>query len=571
MNAFFLMILASGIAGLAPLFLRNLVDKLDSSGPGPLEISTVILLIAYPLTYGTSKALAELRTMYFGFGEEKLRKRLNEGLLRHLMSLPLTFHINQTVGELNQILAQGLLGYRLLLHHLLLTVLPVAFEVGAMCAVFVALGHAFLIPLICASFGLYALAFSVNASRVAVPAKAASDAHIAAHGVLTDAMLNYESVKLFAGEAQVQSRFSAAAAKAHNASVDLHKRKTEGGLSVAAVFVLSFGPSVYVAAWQVQLGNMSIGEFALVNAYLLQLARPVETLGGAMQDLAQACAFVGRLVELFAVTPEVDVRGRVDFVATGPPEVVFDHVYYSCGSRRPVLHDISVVVPPGTTVGVVGATGSGKTSLIRLLPRLIEPTAGQIRLNGTPLNHIDRNALRRTVAVVPQDIVLFDESIAYNIAFGVAGATDADIVRAACMARLHELILQLPDGYRTRVGQRGVKLSGGEKQRIAIARVALKKPSIFVFDEPTSSLDPDTERRILCSLSGAMLAATTFIIAHRLATVVHADSILVLHEGRLVQQGTHEELMRLPGHYANLWQAQHRKIVRYDVHESSLL
>jgi ATP-binding cassette subfamily B protein len=290
---------------------------------------------------------------------------------------------------------------------------------------------------------------------------------------------------------------------------------------------------------------------------MLQIVRPVEQLGYAMQQLSQGLALLGRVFELLREAPEVCA------VACGSPpggagRLEFQHVGVSYRSDRVVLTDVSFTLPAGRTLGVVGGSGSGKSTLVRLLVRLMDPDAGRILLDGISVGELPLSWLRQAVAVVPQDTVLFNDSIAYNIAFGKAGSTQADVEHAARLAHLHELIISLPDGYATKVGERGVKLSGGEKQRVSIARAAIKRPRIYVFDEATSSLDSNTEREILRNLREISRFSTTVVIAHRLSTVVHADEIVVLDAGTIVERGTHAALLSHNGRYAALWEAQQR-------------
>jgi ATP-binding cassette subfamily B protein len=300
---------------------------------------------------------------------------------------------------------------------------------------------------------------------------------------------------------------------------------------------------------------MTVGTFVLVNTYMLQIVRPVEQLGYAMQQLSQGLALLGRVFELFREPPEISAVASGS-APGGAGRLEFQHVGVSYRSDRVVLTDVSFTLPAGKTLGVVGGSGSGKSTLVRLLVRLMDPDAGRILLDGISVAELPLNRLRQAVAVVPQDTVLFNDSIAYNIAFGKEGSTQADVEHAARLAHLHEFIISLPDGYATKVGERGVKLSGGEKQRVSIARAAIKRPRIYVFDEATSSLDSNTEREILKNLREISRFSTTVVIAHRLSTVVHADEIVVLDAGTIAERGTHAALLRQNGRYAALWLAQ---------------
>jgi ATP-binding cassette subfamily B protein len=404
---------------------------------------------------------------------------------------------------------------------------------------------------------LYIVSFWVGVARIGGPARAVSNACIDANSVLTDSILNYETVKYFCAEGNVHGRFGAALAKVEDQWAKLFSRKMENGFVLATIFTLSLGISICFATREVQLGKMSVGDFVLVHAYILRISLPLEMIGFAFRDIAQGIGFIEKLAELFGQKQEVDVIGDRASLPTGAPKLSFERVSYSYQPDRRILKSINFVVPSGKTVAIVGASGSGKSSLIRLLVRLLDPTEGQIRLNDVPLSNIPVAALRSAIAVVPQDIALFNDSIAYNIGFGKHDSTETDIVRAAKVAHIHDFIAGLPDGYATLVGERGLKLSGGERQRIAIARAAIKEPKIFVFDEATASLDSNAEQAILYNLIKRTTTATTLIIAHRLSTIAHADEIVVLAQGRVVDRGNHAELLQRHGTYAAMWHAQH--------------
>ncbi len=480
------------------------------------------------------------------------------------MSLPLRFHLDRKTGALGQTLTNGLMGYRIILQHIILTVLPVVVELGTITVVLIALEHSIFLAIIGISVLFYTLTFWVGAMRIKTPAKAVSDAHIDAYAVLTDSILNYETVKYFGAESRVHGRFVKALVETEDHWTEFFKRKMQNGLVVACVFALSLGTSMYVAAREVQEGTMSIGAFVLINMYILRIIQPVETIGFAFRDIAQGMAFIEKMAELFGQKREMDLVSHSASLPTGAPNLAFQQVSYSYHSDRPVLQDINFVIPSGKTIAIVGASGSGKSSLIRLLMRMIEPTTGLICLNGVPLHSIPMSSLRNSIAVVPQDIALFNDSIAYNIGFGKQDSTEADIIEAAKVAHIHELITELPDGYDTMVGERGLKLSGGEKQRIAIARAAIKRPAIFIFDEATSSLDSRTEQAILHDLISVSKSTTTLIVAHRLSTIVHADEIVVLDKGRIVECGDHNELLQRDGVYTAMWRAQHTERSQFE-------
>ena len=377
---------------------------------------------------------------------------------------------------------------------------------------------------------------------------------------MTDGILNYETVKYFTAESIIQEKVSRALSRTEVEWVGFYRRYAFNGLGVATIFAAFLGATILYAANEVQAARMTVGDFVLVNTYMLQVVRPVEMLGYAMQGLSQGVAMLEKMLALFREAPE---RQQTDdrISLGGPGKLEFENVTLSYRRDRSVLKGVSFKIPAGKTLGIVGASGSGKSTIVRLLVRLFEPDSGRVFLDGVPLSDLSLPKLRQSIAVVPQDTVLFNDTIGYNIAFGKAHSTRDEIEQAAKLAHLHDFILSLPDQYDTRVGERGVKLSGGERQRVSIARAAIKRPRIYVFDEATSSLDSNTEREILRNLQEISRSSTTLVIAHRLSTVVHADEIVVLEAGTIVERGTHASLLRQNGRYAALWEAQQRGLV----------
>jgi ATP-binding cassette subfamily B protein len=404
---------------------------------------------------------------------------------------------------------------------------------------------------------LYLFAFARGAAAVAEPARIASSAHVEARAVLTDSLLNYETVKYFDAESAVYDKYDAALAQTESAWGLFFKRRTSNSLIVGLIFAVSVTCALGLAGYEVVRGTMTIGEFVLINSYMLRITVPLEMLGYAVRDVSQGLAFLQKMLELFREQPEIDAHATAPQSELARGELVFDCVSFSYRSDRAVLKDVSFSVPAGHTVAIVGMSGSGKSSLIRLLFRLCEPNQGEIRLDGVSISDMPLSSLRRSIAVVPQDMVLFNDTIGNNIAFGRWGSTREHVERAAQLAHLQGFIASLPEGYETMVGERGLKLSGGERQRIAIARAAVKQPRIFVFDEATSSLDTRTEREILRNLMEVSQGCTTLVIAHRLSTIVHADEIVVLEGGTIVERGTHAALLQAEGAYAGLWRVQH--------------
>jgi ABC-type transport system involved in Fe-S cluster assembly fused permease/ATPase subunit len=481
-----------------------------------------------------------------------VRRRLFE----HLVHLPLRFHLEKTTGAMGETAEQGVRGYQLLLTHVVYTILPVLIEFITTALVLIHFQHGKYLIIFALAATAYYFAFRYGAQAIQEPSKTASKSHIEANAVLTDTLLNHETVKYFDAEPVVCNRYDRALIQTESAWRRFYCRRVNNGLIVAGIFATALGSTLYFAARDVASGAMSIGDLILVNAYIVSMAQPLEMVGYAVRDVAQGFAFLQSLLDLLREKIE-DKHGRTSTSTPVPRgELRFDSVSFSYREGREVLRNVSFEVPAGKTVAVVGVSGSGKSSLIRLLFRLYEPSSGRILLDGAPINDLSLSDVRQAIAVVPQDTVLFHDTIANNIAFGRREASFTEVQRAARVAHLHESILRMPDGYETVVGERGLKLSGGERQRVAIARAALKAPRIFVFDEATSSVDTQTEREILQNLLDVSARSTTFVIAHRLSTVVHADEILVLDDGVIVERGTHDDLRALSGRYADMWNSQ---------------
>lgn len=551
--ALLLMLGSSLVAALAPLLLKLLVETVGADRSYVSNFGPTHLIIAYALAHCVSRSLAEWRGMALGRADQRMSKNLSDECFQHVMSLPLRFHLKRETGALVQTLSNGLIGYRTVMLHLVNSVLPIVIEVASMGAVLLFLGHGSYLAIIGTSIVLYALAFWLGAIRVNEPAREVSTAHIQASAIFTDSILNYETVKYFTGEALVRNRFMTALRHLEDRWTELYARKMHNGLVVAIIFALSLGLSLYVAANAVARGTMSIGDFVLVNAYVMQLVLPLERIGFAFRDIAQGVSFIEKMAELAHVSPESYRVSPSSPASEVSADLIFDHVSFAYDKGRPVLQDISFTVARGNTLAVVGASGSGKSSLVRLLLRLVDPDSGSICVGSTNLSDIPLGELRQRIAVVPQDPIMFNESIGFNIAFGKPGCSEEEIVEAAKIANLHNLILTLPNSYGTRVGERGIRLSGGERQRLAIARAVIRKPDILVLDEFTSALDSHTERKILSKVLDVSGNTKTIIIAHRLSSIVHANEIIVLDEGRIIERGTHQPLLEMEGTYLAMW------------------
>jgi ATP-binding cassette subfamily B protein len=549
------MIIASALLALTPVLYKLLIDALTVSPPA--QTLPLLLIGGYVLAQGLARVVGELRTWMHGQGAQRLMRRLSTRLFDHIVRLPLRYHLDRKTGAVAETLSQGLAGCQLLLQYALFTVLPIAIEFTTVLIVLLHFQHlAYLLIFIPAAIG-YFVFFRRAALNVMAPARASSAAQIEARAVLADSLLNYETVKYFSAEPLIGERYDTALTQAESAWRRLLSVRTLNSLSITLVFTLSLAAALGCAAYEVVHGTMSAGDFVLIATYVVSLAQPLETLGYAFRDLAQGLAFLEKMLQLLAEPTEEDCLRAPPGALPAPGLLSFEQVSFSYQPQRQILNDVSFTLQPGRTLAIVGVTGSGKSSIIRLLFRLYEAGSGRVLLDGVPITQLPLATLRGAIAVVPQDTVLFNDTLYNNIRFGNPQASTADIERVARLARLDELIALLPQGYETRVGERGLKISGGEKQRVAIARAALKAPRIYVFDEATSALDSRTERQILENLRDLAQHSTTLIIAHRLSTTVHADEIVVLQHATVVERGTHAELLKRNGHYAELWRAQH--------------
>ena len=551
-----LVVAAAILTALGPLALKQLVDSF--SQPAIVaSVGTYLLVGLYVLSQWLSRGAGELRGFVYARVERRVFRALSERVFDHLMRLPMRFHFSRRSGALHQSLDNGLQGFQLVMHHLVFTVLPVTAELVTTIIVLSRLELPAFLMLFFGALVCYAVAFRYGAAAVVKPAAAASSAAINATGVIVDNLMNVETIKQLAAEDVVRRKVSEALVQSENEWVSFYKRYAYNGVTVATIFALFLAATVGLASYDVQRGRMTIGEFVLVNTYMLQIVRPIEMMGFAMQALSQGFGLLKEMFALLRESPE-DYQPHKRAAMTGIGRLEIQEVSASYRDGLAVLSDVSFAIEGGKTLGIVGASGSGKSTLVRLLTRTLDFDCGCILMDGVPITEYPLTTLRRAIAVVGQDAALLNDTIQTNILIGRPEATRAEVEQAARLARLHEFIMSLPEGYDTQVGERGVKLSGGERQRIAIARALLKDPLLYIFDEATSSLDSRNERAILQSMIDISASRTTLIIAHRLSTVVHADQIVVLDHGRVVERGAHQDLLNADGHYAALWHAQHR-------------
>ncbi|HEX2529765.1 MAG TPA: ATP-binding cassette domain-containing protein [Geminicoccus sp.] len=554
--------LGSAFHAVAPLALGHTVDDLTAAD---LTGATVAVL-AYAALLSLGRA--SWHGMYYLYGGVMrfVERTLAQQTYAHVLDLPHAFHLGRRTGELNRTVSDGLLGWRRMLDAMVHSVLPFVVEVGATLAVLLTVDIPTNILLVLVAFmAAYGFVFYWGLAEQRQRHLAASTGDAEAMGVATDALLNHETVKLFGRSTRIIRQLEDSLERGSSAWRGYYRIHSSVGVLLALIFGAALGAALFLAARETAAGRLSPGGFVLVNAYVLQVIGPVERLGHMAREFTQALDLTRRLRRLMGEPTETALSsGTRALPAGGPVDVRMEGLTFGYDPRRPVLRGIDLHLPAGRTLAVVGRSGSGKSTLARMLFRLYQPTGGRLLIDGLPIEEIALASLRDAIAVVPQDTVLFHDTLASNVAFGRPEATPDEVAEAARIAGLDRVVAALPDGWNTIVGERGLRLSGGEKQRVAIARAVLKHPRLFILDEATSSLDTRTEQMIQESLTRASHGVTTLIIAHRLSTVRDADEIVVLDEGRVIERGSHDLLLAKGGSYAALWRAQQEEADRQE-------
>jgi ATP-binding cassette subfamily B protein len=546
---------AALLNALVPLLFARAVDRF-AEVDSVLAAVPIGLLAAYVFLGWAGKLMNELRWALYGPIEQRLRRRLALRSLEHLHALSLGFHLDRRTGQIGRVMDNGLSGLRELLFDAVFLILPLVAEVVFVGIVLFLVLDAVFAGVLLATIIVYAVILVVGSEWLREHQRRAVRESSAAQGRAVDSLLNYETVKYFGNERHVAERYDQSLSLVERLTVKALSLRALTGVVLVTTLAIGTGTILFLAAYRVGAGAMTIGAFVLVNTYLLQLTRPMDRLGQLYRSIKQAFVDLEQLMLLLDEAPEVRDRPEARHLSVTRGAVRFADVGFAYRSDRPILDGIDFVVRPGEKVALVGPTGAGKSTVARLLFRFWDPTSGEISIDGQDLRAVTQASLRAAIAVVPQDTVLFNDTIGYNIAFGRPDASEAEIEEAARAAELHDFIMTLPDRYATLVGERGLKLSGGEKQRVAIARAILKRPKLFILDEATSSLDSATERAIQASLDRLARGVTTLVIAHRLSTVTDADEILVMAEGRIVERGRHAALLANNGLYAALWREQ---------------
>ncbi len=537
-----------------PFFYKHAVDAL-APGHG-LIVVPVAIVVAYGLARLMSQGFNELRNATFAKVSQRAVRGIALLAFRHIHSLSLRFHLERRTGGLTRAIERGTAGIDFLLSFMLFNVVPTLIEIVLVCAI---LWRLFDWRFAAATFvtivSYIVFTFSVTDWRVRFR-REMNERNSEANTKAVDGMLNFETVKYFAAEAHEAERYDVALRGYEQAAVRSETTLAMLNLGQGAIVAAGLIVIMMLAARGVAGGAMTVGDFVLVNAYLMQLYMPLNFLGMVYRNIKQSLTDLEQMTALLKVEPEIVDRPRAPALAASRGEIVFRHVDFRYDPLRSILRDVDFRAPAGATVAIVGPSGAGKSTIARLAFRFWDVDAGAIEIDGEDIRDVTQESLRRAIGVVPQDTVLFNDTILYNIAYGRPGAERAAIEEAARRAHIHDFVVGLPDGYDTMVGERGLKLSGGEKQRVAIARVILKAPKILICDEATSALDTRTEREIQASLAEIAAGRTTLVIAHRLSTIVDADEILVLEGGSIVERGHHAELLRQRGVYATMWARQ---------------
>lgn len=556
--ALFLILLAKLANLYVPVALKQLVDRLNVAPD--LLMLPVGLLLAYGAARIGVTLFGELRQVVFARVMARASREITLRVFRHLHGLSLKFHLARRTGGVARDVERGGAAISELLDWTLYSIIPTLIEILLVTAVLVWAydwGFAAITLLTLVAYAAWTFAITDWRTRYY---RASVEANTRANERAVDSLLNYETVKYFNNEHHEAQRVDAHLREVENAQVKSTTTLAVLNLGQTAIIALGVTAMMWRAAAGVVSGQLTIGDLVLVNAYLLQLSAPLFMLGMMYREVKQALTNMERLFGLLDERQDVQDRpGAQPLVATRP-RVRFEQVRFAYDARRTILHGVDFEIPPGGTVAVVGHSGSGKSTLARLLYRFYDVDGGGICIDGTDLRDLTQASLRGAIGIVPQDTVLFNDSIYYNIAYGRPEATREEVEDAARAAHIHDFIVRLPDGYDSEVGERGLKLSGGEKQRVAIARALLKNPAILIFDEATSALDSKSEKAIQAELERIQVGRTTLVIAHRLSTVMDADRILVMDAGRIIEQGTHAELLARNGAYAQMWALQQREI-----------
>ncbi len=542
-----------------PVLLKTLVDAM-SLKPGNVQAVLVVpvaLLLGYGLLRLSTSLFSELRELVFAKATEGASRKISLEVFRHLHALSLRFHLERQTGGMTRDIERGTRAVHSLISYSLYSIIPTLFEVGLVLGILAVKFDAWFAWITLTALVLY-ITFTVTVTEWRSKFRKEMNAlDSTAHSHAIDSLLNYETVKYFNNEAFEASRYDSSLQKYRRAAI--RSQRTLSMLNTGQQLIIAVGlvAMLWRATQGVVDGRMTLGDLVMVNAFMIQLYIPLGFLGVIYREIKQSLTDLDKMFTLLEKEREIaDEPGAEPIQIGAEPTVRFENVNFSYEAARPILKDVSFEIPPGKTVAVVGSSGAGKSTLARLLFRFYDVQGGRITIAGQDIKKVTQASVRQAIGIVPQDTVLFNDTVEYNIAYGKPGASHEEVEAAARAARIHDFIASTPLGYSTMVGERGLKLSGGEKQRVAIARTLLKNPPVVIFDEATSALDSANERAIQGELRAAAQNKTTLVIAHRLSTVVDAHEILVMEDGRIVERGTHAELLALGDRYFRMWTLQ---------------
>ena len=542
-----------------PVLLKQLVDQL---APQPTVAQAMLavpvgLLVGYGLLRLSTSLFTELRELVFAKATEGAARSISLKVFGHLHALSLRFHLERQTGGMTRDIERGTRAVHSLISYSLYSIIPTLIEVGLVLTLLAVKFDAMYAVITLTALVFY-VAFTVTVTQWRTRfRREMNELDSKAHTRAIDSLLNYETVKYFNNEDFETRRYDEALERLRRAGVKSQQSLSLLNAGQQTIIALGLIAMLWRATQGVVSGELTVGDLVMVNAFMIQLYIPLNFLGVIYREIKQAVTDLDKMFTLMERDREVpDVPDARPLMVKSPPAVRFDHVKFAYEPDRPILHDVSFEIPAGHTVAVVGPSGSGKSTLARLLYRFYDVQAGRISIHGHDVRALTQDSLRRHIGIVPQDTVLFNDTVAYNIAYGRPEATHDEVIAAAKAARIHDFISHTPKGYDTVVGERGLKLSGGEKQRVAIARTLLKNPPVLIFDEATSALDSANERAIQAELASVSQGKTVLVIAHRLSTIVNAHEILVMDQGRIIERGTHPQLLAANGRYAQMWRLQ---------------
>ncbi|WP_438980500.1 ABCB family ABC transporter ATP-binding protein/permease [Lentibacter sp.] len=550
------LLLSKLIAVYTPIIYRDAVNALSGEGVSDLLLGAVGLTVAYGMARIFTSGFQQLRDGVFAAVAQRALRKLALETFTHIHRLSMRYHITRKTGGLSRIIERGVKGVDFLLRFLLFSVGPLILELLLVAGIFFFLFDVWYLAVVVGTIALYVwFTFTVTEWRVKLR-REMNDRDTDANQKAIDSLLNFETVKYFGAERREGQRYDAAMEGYEAAAIKTASSLAFLNFGQALLITMGLIAVMVMAALGVQNGDLTVGDFVMVNAYMIQITLPLNFLGTVYREIRQSLVDMGEMFDLLGQPAEIEDKPGATQIKVSNGIVVLENVHFGYDAARPILKGVSLKVGAGETVAIVGPSGSGKSTIGRLLFRFYDVSEGRLSIDGQDVRDVTQESLHGVIGVVPQDTVLFNDTIRYNIAYGRDGASEDEIVAAAKAAQIHDFIAALPNGYDTAVGERGLKLSGGEKQRVGIARTLLKDPPVLLLDEATSALDTETEREIQSALRKAAEGRTVITIAHRLSTISDADLIVVLEDGEVAEQGTHDALLKRKGRYASLWARQ---------------